>query len=173
MKITPRVANTMNDAKSKKNKGFPLILISGKLFPLIVLLCEHVMRLMFKFLISIVLFSYSFGVFWLATISPSASSEALRDVSRLLFFSASTLSLISMWIFILVPKYIAHAIKGIFGAFAMLLPFIYIGYPKSLGLAALSSPLMLLSIVFILYQCKYRKSHNKALKSDAERAGAV
>ena len=129
-------------------------------------LCENVMKFIIRFLISILLLSYSFGVCWLVTISPSGSSEALRDLSRILFFSMSALALISMWAFTWVPKTRTYAINGLFLSFAMALAFVYSGYPKSLGLIALSSPLIILSIIFIIYQCKYRKSHNKGRHAD-------
>jgi hypothetical protein len=96
------------------------------------------------------LFPYSFAAVWLSSFNEAALAESLQGTSGLFFFAASFISLIALWGCTWLPKYRHLLIFFLYVAFACTVIFLYLGYPKSLGLVAISSPLIILSVVFII-----------------------
>lgn len=111
------------------------------------------MGMLIRLLIScLLLFPYSFGLVWLFSINESGSSEALQGMHRYAFFLTATIALVCLWTFTWFTKLRRHSCIGLFFALLGGLAFSYLGYPKSLGMLALSAPLIIASVVCIGYQ---------------------
>ena len=111
------------------------------------------MMLTTKLLLSfLLLFPYSFAAVWLSTINEAGRSYSLQGVSGFFFFSAAFISLLGLWGYMWLPKYRHKFILLLYAALFCAVIFLFLGYPKSLGLVAISSPLIILSVVFTINQ---------------------
>lgn len=111
------------------------------------------MSILLRLLVScLLLLPYSFGLIWLCTINESGSSEALQGFSRHAFFLTAAIALICLWLFTWFTKLRRHSCVGLLLALLGGLIFLYLGYPKSLGILALSVPIIVVSMIYVGHQ---------------------
>ena len=73
---------------------------------------------------------------------------------------------LSLWAFTWFKKYRRFAVKGLLIALLSGIAFSYLGYPKSFGILAMSSPIIIFSVCIVWYQWRSEQTHNKSLKRD-------
>lgn len=132
-------------------------------------LCAITMKLAAKILMSIILFPYSFGAIWLVNLSTSQG----RTIHWYLLFFMVFVALTSLWSFTWFKHLRKLSVAGLILALTICIPATYIGFPDILYLVGPAAPLIILSALCVWLYWRQSKAHNKALKSDAERAGAV
>ncbi len=126
-----------------------------------VLRCSHLnralcvfkkMKMISKLSLSFfILCPYLFLIVWLLTINESGVSEPLRGASRLVFFFSALLAVTSLWVFTWFRLHRTHATKGLWVSLALSLIFVFLGYPKSIGIVALALPLIVFSMCCVIY----------------------
>lgn len=116
------------------------------------------MKTFVKLLISFVLYIYSFGAIWAATLSTSDS----RNIHWYILSIMVVVALLSLWVFTWFNRLRLLSVIGLFLAFFICVPYMYIAFPKILYLVGPALPIIVLSLLYIIIFWRKANAHNKA-----------